>query len=136
VVPPVFGEPEAFGGVATRLPYLHVYALLNEQARYERPPEAGALRRGTASSVKLVKRVLEALGSDQEDRRWMPNPSKGGAASRPVDRLLFGAYDGCDRQHHSRHLRSFRGMTRCVYGYLTKANWRWRLGLKASALWV
>jgi hypothetical protein len=41
--------------IATRLPYRHVCALLDEQAQRERPrPEAGALRRGTASSVKRV----------------------------------------------------------------------------------
>src|SRR5215471_10762282 len=40
--------------IAPRLPYRQVYAQLNEQARRERRPEAGALRRGTASSVKLV----------------------------------------------------------------------------------
>ena len=40
--------------IATRLPYEHVYALLNEQAQRERRSEAGALRRGTVSSAKLL----------------------------------------------------------------------------------
>jgi hypothetical protein len=59
--------------IGTRIPYRHVYALLNEQAGRERPT------RGRSSSARngvfrhTCQRVLEALGW-----RWVPTMTIGG----------------------------------------------------------
>ena len=81
--------------IATRLPYRHVYALLDEQAQREpdqRPALFGAERRLPSNLSTGAGAAGLALGSDHENRGWMPGASKGGRATRgPVDRPLFEA---------------------------------------------
>ena len=112
--------------IATRLPYRHVYALLNEQARRERPI------RGRRSSARngvfrhTSQRVLESLGW-----RWVPTMKIGGgcrvhlkAAELPRGRLIVrcskhttAVIDGIIHDTYD----PSRAGTRCVYGYFTNA---------------
>jgi hypothetical protein len=61
--------------IATRLPYKHVYALLNEQAQRELP--TGGRRSSARNGVfrHTCQEVLESLGW-----RWVPTMKIGGGA--------------------------------------------------------
>jgi hypothetical protein len=111
--------------IATRLPYRHVYALLNEHARRELPTRG---RRSSARNGvfrRTCQRVLESLGW-----RLVPTMRMGAgcrvhlkAAELPRGRLIVPCskhttaviddiiHDTCNPS---------RGGTRCLYGYFTK----------------
>jgi hypothetical protein len=110
--------------IATRLPYRHVYALLNELAGCERPT------RGRRSSARngvfrhTCQRLLESLGW-----RWVPTMTIGAgcrvhlkAAELPAGRLIVrcskhttAVIDGIIHDTYD----PSRNGTRCVYGYFT-----------------
>jgi hypothetical protein len=111
--------------IATRLPYRHVCALLDEQAQRERP--TGGWRSSARNGVfrRTCQRVLESLGW-----RWVPT-MKIGAGCRvhlkgtelPRGRLIVrcskhttAVIDGIIHDTYD----PSRGGTRCVYGYFTK----------------
>jgi hypothetical protein len=111
--------------IATRLPYSHVYALLNEQARRELP--TGGRRSSARNGVfrHTCQQVLEALGW-----RWVPTMKIGAgcrvhlkAAELPAGRLIVrcskhttAVIDGIIHDTYD----PSRAGTRCVYGYFTK----------------
>ena len=111
--------------IATRLPYEHVYALLNEQAQRERPI------RGRRSSARndvfreTSQRVLESLGW-----RWVPTVKigSGGHVHPKTDELPAGRLIVRCSKHttavidgvvHDTYDASRDG-TRSVYGYFIK----------------
>jgi len=76
--------------VATRLPYKHVYAPLNGQARRERPTGGRRSSGRNGFFRQTCQRVLESLGW-----RWVPTMKIGGgcrvhlkAAELPAGRLI------------------------------------------------
>lgn len=112
--------------IATGKPYAEVYALVNEEARRERP---GAKRRkGRRSSARTgvfkptTRRLMESLGW-----KWVPTMHvgqgakvhlrdgelPGGRLVVAVSKHLCAVVDGVVRDTHD----PCRGGMRCVYGY-------------------
>ena len=76
--------------IAARLPYRHVYDLLNEQARRERPTRGRRSSARNGVSRQTCQRVLESLGW-----RWIPTMKIGAgcrvhlkAGELPAGRLI------------------------------------------------
>lgn len=113
--------------IAAEMPYQHVYDLVNDAARRERP-RTSSRRKGKRSSARTgvykptTRRILEQLGW-----QWVPTMSIGSgctvhlrADELPTGRLVVqvskhvvAMIDGVVYDNHD----STRDGTRCVYGY-------------------